>query len=223
MLRAVVALLLLANLAFFGWSRGWLAPLLGVPRQGEHEPERLAAQVHPELVTVLPAQAASAAVAAAQAVTCLQAGPVAEPDLPAAEAALAALPAGSWTREAVAPPPLWLLATPRAADAAARRVREAELRKLGLPFEALAGPAAAADLAGALVLSRHASRAEAEAALAALPAASTPKGLRVAALPAPPAQQWLRVARADAELATRLRALGASAPASGFKPCAEHP
>jgi hypothetical protein len=223
MLRAVVALLLLANLVFFGWSQGWLAPVLGAPHQGEREPERLAAQVHPELVTVLPAKAASAAVAAARAVTCLEAGPLAEADLPAAEAALAPLPAASWTREPAAPPPLWLLYAPRAADAAARRAREAELRRLGLTFEALAAPAAPTEWAGALVLSRHASRAEAEAALAALPAASTPKGLRVGTLPAPPAQQWLRVPRADAELAARLQAPGASAPAAGFRPCAERP
>jgi hypothetical protein len=229
MLRAVVALLLLANLVFFGWSQGWLAPLLGVPHQGEREPERLATQLHPELITVLAPGAASAALTAARATTCLEAGPVAETDLAAAEAALAPLPAGTWTREAAPAPPLWLVFAPRAGtgtgtgEAAARRAREAELRKLNLPFETLAGPAAPAEWAGALVLSRHASRAEAEAALASLPTGPATKGLRVAALPAPPAQWWLRVARADADLAARLRALAASAPAGGFKPCAERP
>ena len=65
MLRALLALLLLANLLFFGWAGGWLAPAFPAPGTGDREPGRVAAQVAPERVTVLAPAAASAALAAA--------------------------------------------------------------------------------------------------------------------------------------------------------------
>lgn len=65
MLRTLLALVLLANLLFFGWAGGWLAPTFPAPGAGEREPGRLAAQVAPERVTVLAPAAASAALAAA--------------------------------------------------------------------------------------------------------------------------------------------------------------
>jgi len=105
MLRALVVALVLANAAFFGWTRGWFAPTWPAPRQADSEPQRLGAQVRPELITVLPAASASAAIAAARAASqtgCLELGPVAETGLAAAEAALvaAAITPGSWTRVA---------------------------------------------------------------------------------------------------------------------------
>ena len=228
MLRALLLLLLLANLAFFAWARGWLAPALLPPRHAEHEPERLTGQLRPEAVTVLSAQAASAAVSAARAAAavCLEAGPLDQAQLAAAEAALAPaqVPDGAWAREPAPPPPLWLVFAGRVPNATARHAREAELRRLGLAFETLDAPA---DLAPGLVLSRHAAKPEAEAALAAFAvlAASSPalKGTRVLALPTPAAQYWLRVARADAELQARLQALPPAALpalAGGFRPCA---
>lgn len=88
MLRILVVLLLIANGLYFAWSQGWLgAP----PRQAEREPQRLAAQVAPESVAVLPAPLASAAVQAARAAAaaCIETVPLREPDLGAAEARLA--------------------------------------------------------------------------------------------------------------------------------------
>jgi len=126
MLRAGVVLLLLANLLFFSWARGWLAPGWPPPRHGEREPERLAAQVRPELVAVLPPEAASAAVAAARmaAEVCLEAGPFDAAGMAAAEAALAGagLPEGSWERQDTQPPSKqqWLRVPRADADLQAR-------------------------------------------------------------------------------------------------------
>ncbi len=226
MLRTVVALLLLANLAFFAWVRGGLAPGFPPPRHGQHEPERFTAQINRDAVVVLAPGAASAALVAARAAAarCMEAGPLGEDDIVAAEALLAtaltpaAWPAGSWAREEAPPPPLWLVYAGRVPDAAARRTREAELRRLGLSFELLQAPA---ELAPGLVLGRHATRAEAEAALAALAGASAPlRGGRVVSLPAPPPLSWLRVPRATADQQARLQALPGEAFAGGFKPCA---
>ena len=57
MLRALVALLVLANLGFLALSRGWLEPMLSLSVRGQHEPQRLAAQINAEALRVLPAQA----------------------------------------------------------------------------------------------------------------------------------------------------------------------
>ncbi len=119
MLRALVIGLLLANALFFAWARGWLAPSLPAPRQGESEPARLAAQVRPEGLLVMAPSAAAAAVSAARAASrnCLEAGPYAEADMAAVQAALAqaGLPAGSWAPADMAPgqaPGQWLRFAP---------------------------------------------------------------------------------------------------------------
>lgn len=116
MLRWLVLALLLANLAFFAWTRGQ------ADRTGR-EPDRHAQQVHPEAVQLLPrektmptheaassaeltASAASTAVAAppsSRATRCLEAGPFSAAAVATTEAALAAHPAASqmtnrWTR-----------------------------------------------------------------------------------------------------------------------------
>ncbi|HLL10298.1 MAG TPA: hypothetical protein VK570_04520 [Rubrivivax sp.] len=235
MLRAALATLLVANLVFFAWSQGWLAPVLPGPQQADREPQRLAAQFRPEMVRVLPAPVASAAVTAARdaAAVCLEAGPFSSaPDsseAAAAEAALgqAQLPAGSWLRLPVAVPPPWLVYAGRLPDPAVRAARVEELRRRGLEFEMIEAPP---DLAPGLVLSRHADRAAAEAALAALvaPAASQPlRNLRVIQLAEPPApRHWLRVPRASGEQQGRLASLPPAAQAAlggGFRPCAARP
>lgn len=53
MLRALVLLLLLANLAFFAWTQDWLTWLVGIDPQAERDPGRLSAQVQPELIRPL--------------------------------------------------------------------------------------------------------------------------------------------------------------------------
>ena len=64
MLRILVALLLVANLAFLALSRGWLEPVLSLSSPNEREPRRLAAQVNPEQLRVLGTEAEASAASA---------------------------------------------------------------------------------------------------------------------------------------------------------------
>jgi len=59
-LRGLLLALVLANLLVLTWAQGWLAPSLPGPRAGLGEPQRLANQVQPEWVRVVPAASASA-------------------------------------------------------------------------------------------------------------------------------------------------------------------
>jgi hypothetical protein len=52
MLKSLVMLLLAANLGFYAWCKGWIDG--GVAARGDREPERLARQVRPESVRILP-------------------------------------------------------------------------------------------------------------------------------------------------------------------------
>ena len=100
MLRALVLLLLLANAFWWAASHGWLpASWLPLPDDAaQREPQRLAQQLRPESVVVLPAGEAARAPAPPE---CLQSAPFADPTaLAAAEAALLAtgLSADRWQR-----------------------------------------------------------------------------------------------------------------------------
>ena len=67
-MRFIVAALLIANLAFYAWTQGWLEDVVGVRAEAEREPERLARQVHPELIHSLsPAEVAASGAASGMA------------------------------------------------------------------------------------------------------------------------------------------------------------
>lgn len=53
MLRLLVLVLVMANVAYFAWSRGHLSGLVSVAPD-QREPQRLAQQVRPEVVRLLP-------------------------------------------------------------------------------------------------------------------------------------------------------------------------
>jgi hypothetical protein len=209
MLRALVVLLLLANGLYFAWAQGWFGP---PPRHAEREPQRLAAQVAPDAVTVLPPTRASAALQAAReaALRCVETGPLQEPALGQAEYRLSealVAPDAVERRESSAAV-RWIVFGGRYPEAGPRTVREEELRRLGLSFERLTSPA---ELAPGLVLSRHDSREAAEAWLKAK-APKALRGARVVALPGSSEGTLLRVPRLAAEQADKLIS-------AGFRPC----
>ena len=98
MLRALLAALVVANLVFFAYTRGALDGLLGLRSLGDREPERLAAQVRPQSIRLLPPGApASAGNAGDDATSCLETPAFGAVESAAVEATLASnLPAGAW-------------------------------------------------------------------------------------------------------------------------------
>ena len=221
MLRLLLMLLLLANAGFYAWTQDWLAPLLPALAE-QREPERLAAQVRPELISVLSAKAASAAVAAAvnepDPLICLEAGPFSEAAVVAAKSALAgnSVPDGAVLREPRWQTFTWGVVMGRFADRETLRSKADELKKLGIRYDELTLPPS---LVPGLRLGNFSDRYGAETALNSL----TRKGVRsarVVPLPTGTAQWWLRVARADAEMQTRLKSLPPERLGSGFRPCA---
>jgi hypothetical protein len=144
-MRALLALLLLANLVFLALSRGWLEPYAGLSAMHQREPQRLAAQIEPDSVRVLapppagwaapvlPVDAAPrpAAAPSDSVPACVQAGPFAADALPAAEAVLQQMapPAPAWQRVRGAQGATWLRID--GADVALRR----RLAELPLPGE----------------------------------------------------------------------------------------
>lgn len=104
-MRALVLALLVLNLLLFGWNRGWLPAPWGAGVRSEREPERLARQVRPDAVRVVPDSAPlppggaePAAGAEPGSPACLEAGPFGADDAARVERALAALPDGAWRR-----------------------------------------------------------------------------------------------------------------------------
>ncbi len=97
MLRIVALVLLVANLLFFGFTRGWFDGMFGLSSIGDREPERVANQVRPGTIVLTPMASSSAASAVARS-GCFEAGPIAAADAAAAEAILRiVLGSGGWT------------------------------------------------------------------------------------------------------------------------------
>ena len=222
MLRALIALLLLANGVFFAWTQGGLDALVGVRSTGDREPERLQRQVRPEVIRVLPASAASAAsdIAAAAVPSCLEAGPFGDAELAAAQAAAQiALPAGSWVTVKTEQPGTWIVYMGRYANLEALTKKADELKRRNLPYDEIRAPPT---LTPGLALGRFDARAAAAQALDQL----TQQGIRsarVVELVPASNRQLLRIEKADAALAAKAAALKADALGKGFVACAQPP
>lgn len=222
-LRALVLLLVLANLGYFAWSQGWLDGVAGLRAQGEREPERLARQFQPHVLRILPAgqPVPTAASAPPEIATCVEAGPFTAADATAAEGLLqAALPAGSWARRRVERPGVWLVYMGRFIAADAQQKKVEELRRLEMPFDEVTSPP---DLAPGLSLGRFDSRQAADQALDALTQRGA-RSARVVLLTEPQTRFSLRIERTDAALAAQLAALGGVISGQplgkAFAPCA---
>ena len=230
MLRVLVAVLLVANLAFWAWSAGTFEGL-GLGPTRERDPARLAQQLHPQAVRVLPLNPAASAATAAPAASavagsplqCLEAGPFATGALDAAERVLvtAGWAEGSWVRSGHDAAALYaVLLGPYGNRDALQKKRE-ELGRLRVTAEALdlPGEGAGGALQPGFVLGRFDSRGAAESALAAFNQRGV-RTARVALLRPAGSETRLRVESATAAQAERLRAISDAALGSGFGPCA---
>ena len=218
MLRALVAALLLANLAFFAWTQGWLDSVVGARAIGDREPERLLRQVRPETVRILPASAASAAGEAATA--CLEAGPFSDADVVRAQAAAqGALPAGSWVTVKTERPGTWIVYMGRYANREALVRKEQELKRRKLPYDEVQGNAA---LVPGLSLGRFDERAAATKALDQFSEQGIHTARVVELVPAS-STHLLRVEKADPALVAKLAALKTDALGAVFTTCAKAP
>lgn len=223
MLRLLLLALILANLGFYSWSQGWLDAVVGARATGDREPERLARQVRPETVVILPPEVAASNVSVSAASVCLEAGPFGGPELVAANAALKqALPnaaEGSWAEVKTETPGAWIVYMGKFVDTEGLTKKEQELKRLKLDFEVVRAPPA---LDRGLSLGRFDVRATAETALERF----TQQGVRTARvveLSPPGSATLLRAARADETLAAQLLALKAAGLGKGFAACAKTP
>lgn len=246
-LRWIVLALVLANVLFFAWSRGWLGTVMGYAPTGDRDPARLAQQFQPEAVRVLPPAAAQAALQAASAAAppaaapasaasapgggasaplssagsaCLESGALAAATVDGAERALAAVvPGRGWIRASreVGAQYGVVVGPLVGRDAVARKGEE--LARLRVGFEALRLPGTP-DGQMWLALGRFESQAAAQSALEAL----TQRGVRtarVASLRAAGTEWRLRLDNLTPEQAEQLRSAKLDAlGGAGLVPCA---
>lgn len=213
MLRVVIAVLVLLNVAFFAWTQGWLDGLVGVRAQGDREPERLARQVNPESVVLL---ASAPAASASAAPACLESGPYGSSEVEAAESALrTAVPDASSTDVRNEQPGAWLVYMGAYPDRETMQRKIDEIGRTRFTLEELAVPG---EGAFGLALGRYEDRAAAERALAQV----QQRGIRTARVVhlQPTVSHMLRVERAEPAIAAQLAALKVDALGKAFVPCA---
>ncbi len=167
MLRLIFLLLLLANALFYAWSQGYLLAWGQGPVQ-QSEPQRMGQQLRPESVRVLPPEEVrlleTQVAQAPRPAECLASPLLTEAEVGNLQPLLAELPAGAWSLEQATAPGRWIVYMgPYAGKEQVARKR-AELRQLGVSFEAVANPS----LEPGLSLGGHASEAAANRQLATL-------------------------------------------------------
>jgi hypothetical protein len=216
MLRLIVLLLLLANAGYFAWSQNLLASWGFAPAQ-QSEPHRVGQQIKPQAVRVLSADETrrlDVSSGALRPQECLQAAPLDEGQATTLKAALESWPTGSWSLEPTVEPARWILYMGKyqAPENVARK--RAELRQLGISFEALANPT----LEPGLSLGGFATEAEATRQLESL----AQRGVRTAKVVQERPEvrgQLLKLAAVDDTLRPRLDELKAGLGARTLRPC----
>ena len=216
MLRLIVLVLLLANAAFFAWSQGLLLAWGLGPLQ-QSEPQRLQQQVRPEAVRILPAgelqQAEALAAQAPRPPECLQTAALDAAQIAPLRTVLDTWPAGTWTLEPVTEPARWIIYMGKYAGVEQVARKRAELRQIGVSFEA-----PSADLEPGLSLGSFPNEAAANTQLAVL----AEKGVRTArVLQERPEQkgQRLQLPAVDDTLRPRLDELKFALAGKPLRPC----
>ncbi|MCI4428113.1 MAG: SPOR domain-containing protein [Burkholderiales bacterium] len=242
MLRLLVLLLALANAAFLAWSLGLLDDVTGWHARGDREPERLARQVRPELIVILPpaadkppapgtvpnpaSPAPPAAASAPAAVSaeaeplpaCLEAGPFSAAQIGPAQALLQSnLPRGSWTQVKTERSGLWMVYIGKFEDTRNMAERQVELRRLKVEYDELRAPN---ELAPGLSLGRFEVRANANNLLDQLVKRGVRNARVVESTPAS-SGQVLRIDKPSARVLAQLAALPGDTFGKGFLPCAK--
>jgi hypothetical protein len=144
-MRLFLLCLILANALYFAWSQRLLEGM-GFAPADQHEPKRLAQQIHPESVSVLSPSEVKAleeqTAKEAAVPDCLQAGPFDATQNTALRAALeSSLPVGSWELTASATPARWIIYMGKFANADAQTKKRNEIAVMNLPMEPLLNPA----------------------------------------------------------------------------------
>jgi hypothetical protein len=219
MLRLIVLLLVLANAAYFAWSQRLLAPWGFAPAQ-QSEPQRLAQQIRPQAVRVIGPEEArrmdfiAPTLSAGRGIECLQAGVFDEPQVGRLRQALEAWPPGSWSLESALEPARWIVYMGRYLTAENVARKRAELRQMGVSFEALSNTA----LEPGLSLGGFATEAEAIQQMEAL----SQRGVRTASVVRERAEvrgQLLKLPAVDDALRPRLDELRAALNGKTLRPC----
>jgi hypothetical protein len=237
MLRALLLLLLLANLVFWGWTQGWLTPI-GMAPTSQREPERLQQQVAAQQVRIIgtgsarpatpgrptaasapaAAPASAAAADAGTSASCQQTAALTSATAGATEADLAkALPARPWQRIDTAATPLPYAVAMTGLNAATFQVKQTELQRISIPTEPLRSPNGG--VVG-LVLGRYADRAAADAAMSAFGKRGVRTARVISGVDTPPAVR-LRIDPVSDDVAAILRGWNAKAAEPAvFRACA---
>lgn len=174
MLRFFVILLLLANGAYFAWSRGYLA-VLGLAPVSQSEPGRMQAQIKPDAVRLIgsnevrrpeiaaaPPAAATPPAVPATPTECLQSPLLAEKLAQAVRTAAQTLPNGSWALDSAEEPARWIVYMGKYTAPELLAKKKAELRQLGVDYEAVQTAA----LGPGISLGGHSTQAQATRELA---------------------------------------------------------
>ncbi len=232
MLRALVLLLIIANGGYFAWSQGLLSDWGFAPRE-QSEPQRMANQINPELLQVLPAAVVKTAPAATGPASpkpatptppaqetaalptgeCLQVGIFDAAQTEALRRAASALPEGSWRLEPATLPGRWMVYMGRFADAEQLAKKRSELKELGVAYDR---PNAA--LEPGLSLGRFSTEEAAQRGLGNL----TAKGVRSARVVQERLDMpgfVLRLPDADARLREQVEGLRSALAGKTLRPC----
>ena len=217
MLRLLVLLLLLANAGYYAWSHSLLLAWGAGPLQ-QSEPQRVQQQVRPEAVQVLSAselkQVEAAAAQAPRPPECLRSAALDPAQITQLRGVLATWPAGSWSFEPVTEPARWIVYMGKFPGVEQLAHKRAELRQLGISFDAPGDP----ELEPGLSLGTFPTEAAATAQLATL----ADRGVRTARVVQDrPEQkgQGLQLPAVDDTLRPRLEELKPALANKPLRPC----